>query len=228
MLRVISTCIRDQSKTKDANKIQILRLLLNAGASVEGCRFEFRRISNTPLLLACATKDISRQAVETLISAGANVNAQGAFGSMPLHVAIVNGNDQAVQALIIGGADVNARHAGLSLLHIAIVQCTCQNAKKHIIEALIRGGADINEHCAGMTPLLMALDTRQSSVVRLLLALGAAPDIPGQYNSLTPIRLAYERGKTDIAMLLMNYGAHFEDDLHQELLAADPQFLRLF
>lgn len=163
-----------------------------------------------------------------LISAGANVNAQGAFGSMPLYVAIVNGNDQAVEALIAGGADVNARHAGLSLLHTAIVHCTWRSAKKHIIEALIRGGADVNEHSAGMTPLLMALDTRQRGVVRLLLALGAAPDTRGQYNSLTPLRLAYERGKTDIAMLLLDYGAHFEDDLHQELLAADPEFLRLF
>ena len=59
------------------------------------------------------TKKVSKSSgnhkrLQSLISAGANVNTTDKHGNSPLHLASLNGNEQFVNILIQDGADVNS------------------------------------------------------------------------------------------------------------------------
>ena len=62
--------------------------------------------NGTPLMLAAASGNI--KILDSLLKAGAEVNAVGKDGSSALKLAIKNGNSKCVDLLIRAGADVNA------------------------------------------------------------------------------------------------------------------------
>jgi ankyrin repeat protein len=91
--------------------LPLVRHLLQAGAdpnvritmSIDNCR-------NTPLIDLCEQKSMnSRELVEVLVAAGADVEARTGAGLTALCYAAQADNLQAAKALVAAGADVNAR-----------------------------------------------------------------------------------------------------------------------
>lgn len=92
----------------------------------------------TPLHFASAFG--SRENIETLLEAGADVNARAGGGQRPLHNAAAMGTPENVLALIEAGADVNLADGLFKTpLHYA-----SSNRFPEIILLLLEAGADAN------------------------------------------------------------------------------------
>ncbi|KAK4213051.1 ankyrin repeat-containing domain protein [Rhypophila decipiens] len=111
----------------------------------------------TPLMSAIVSK--FHEAVQILIAAGADVNAQEkSSGMRPLHFAVMRDQIQDVQALLAAHADPNAAdpNTGATPLHAAAMRGTESCAK-----ALIDAGADVKSTMQAegvrQTPLLSNL-----------------------------------------------------------------------
>lgn len=137
-------------------------------------------------------------AIETLLSAGVDVNEQDSFGQTPAGIAFysrkldrirliapkVQGrfwkgaeedfrnaidNTELVQLYIDAGADVNAgRKFGWNLLINAVGKGSVQT-----VQLLIKAGADVNAADSnGATPIMAAVMRNQPEMVRVLIAAG--------------------------------------------------------
>jgi len=77
---------------------------------------------------------------DTLIKAGANVNATNNDGATALYNAVWNKNVELVLRLIKGGANLNAcDHDGFTPLLDA-----CHNGHVELVQILLKGGANVN------------------------------------------------------------------------------------
>ena len=106
-----------QSSIDSADAVQIIELLIERGADVNG------RSDNCPLLTACRTG--RAEIVRLLLNAGAIVRVNdGTFANTPLHVAALlhEEDGQAILKMLLdAGADVNARNErGESLLLVKV------------------------------------------------------------------------------------------------------------
>lgn len=100
------------------------------------CVHETDAQGNTPLFLAARAGHTS--AVETLLSAGANVNAANHSNQTPLMWAVMSRNHKVVECLLHAGADVTAEgEGGISALGLAM---SSQDA--HLTSLLRRGSRD--------------------------------------------------------------------------------------
>ena len=189
---------------------EIAKLLHRYGANVD----IQDKSKNTPLWRACweGAPDI----VEWLLNHGANVNAQGRWCYAPLHCAANMGHLQIVQMLIEHNPDVHIREdLGESPLHAA-----ASPLKKHlhvdIMQVLLDHGADPNARDDdGCTPLHSSSWWNKRGVTsidgtvegtRLLLKHGAIIDADDN-QARTPLQLALEHGRDDIATCLREHGA---------------------
>lgn len=94
-------------------------------------------LGRTPLYWAARANHID--VCETLLAAGADVNAATPDGWTPLHTAVYNKEAEAVELLLANGADVNARNSrGETPLHWAV-----RRGKKNLVEPLLSKGADL-------------------------------------------------------------------------------------
>ncbi len=120
--------------------------------------------------------DVAR--VVQLLAGGADVNAQGLFGT-PLHLAAAKGELAIAVILIDRGADleVPGEPEGAHPLHTAAL-----NGPTRMVELLIDRGAKVDARDeAGRTPLMIAAAFTHTSVARSLLASGADPKAEGQH-----------------------------------------------
>lgn len=128
----------------DANKIEEVRGLIEAGANVNFANF----FGQTPLYYAISrfSRDhnytaellINKAIFALLISKGANVNAKSPNGLTPLHYVVVRSDKDLVELLIKSGANIAAKTNGNKTpLHFA---CSARN--KDIIELLLESGVD--------------------------------------------------------------------------------------
>jgi ankyrin repeat protein len=87
-------------------KRDVAALLLERGADVGALSSNY--MANTALHAALAGRE-DADAVELLIARGADVNARGAMGYTPLHIAASRGNGALVERLLSSGAHAGAR-----------------------------------------------------------------------------------------------------------------------
>ena len=116
---------------------------------VSACSTGGQMGSNEEIL--AAVKSDNTQEVTRLLAAGADVNARGLDGAMPLHTAAIENRKEVAELLIRAGANVNAKDTrnGWTPLHVAAVK-----AEMPLVELLIANGADVNaKNNAGNTPL---------------------------------------------------------------------------
>jgi len=209
-----------------AGNIEIVNLLLNAGAQVKVAE---RKSGNTPLHAAVfrdklnivaallkAGADVnaeneweatplhfasSPETAAALLKAKAKVNAVNSGGRTPLHYAARNGFDQVVRTLLGAGADVNiGRNIDGTPLFLAADEGHAQT-----VDALIEAGADVNAaDNMGTTPLLVASSNGHGTIVAALLEAGANADVEAVVHGIftTALRIAKENHHNDIVELL--------------------------
>ena len=154
----------------------------------------------TPLILAAAFG--TRDAVDQLLRAGADVKAASNVGLTALHVAW---HDEALARLLIErGADVNAK-TGQGATPLLVAASAIGTADG--VRLLLDKGAAVDEaDNRGVTPLTAAASTGNGAGARVLLARGANPHAyaPGLgVKTATPLIGAANSGDVELTRLLL-------------------------
>jgi len=152
-----------------------------------------------------AAADGNVELVESLISSGADVNAQNDWGWTPLYVAAAIGNKNIVNLLMAKGADVNKpSNVSETPLNLAI-----NNGHGDIARLLIEKGVDFRAiDKDGVAPLHTAAEQGYIDIVTLLINKGV--DINAKDKWIwTPVHYACWKNHKDTAEFLINKGADF-------------------
>ncbi len=107
----------------------------------------------------------------------------------PLHFAVLFKRYDVIELLLARGARVAVCDpAGMSPLHTAVFIDALP-----AIEILVRSGADLDQICldgrGGLTPLAVAISSSQQECAKLLLELGANPEVGGR-SGMSPLHFA--------------------------------------
>ena len=126
--------------------------------------FQFGR---TALMFAAAGGHVG--AIQSFVSAGADVNFQDFAGCTPLYLAARGGHAGAVSELVKSGAKVNARCPKEG----TVLAAATQSGSPKTVEALLSHGAKVNvKRRDEATPLEIAAQNRRPDLLRLLLTRG--------------------------------------------------------
>ena len=152
---------------------EFVDFLLQSGAEVNICG----KSTNPPLIIAIRNFRY-KGCVETLISAGADVNIRGSDGISNLMYAVECGDDKLADVLVKAGANVNeVDNCYMTPLIRAVMR---QN--KTCIEQLIKAGADVNmiTQYSPNTPISALSEASKLSpeLTYLLIKAGADVNIP--------------------------------------------------
>lgn len=183
----------------------------------------------TPLMVAATFGNV--EVAEALLMLGADIAARNPAGYTPLHIAALAGQADILRLLLDHGADIASRapHDGETPLHFAALL-----GRLKAIDLLSARGAQIDaKDNQGVTPLQYARLRLQKQAVARLLTLGAHED--GLHDAVnagdvarvieliaqgadvnahdlfgTPLHLAAAKGRTGIAVILIDRGADLE------------------
>lgn len=189
-----------------ANKIDILKDLIKAGANLEIATTEKE---GTPLIGAAAFARYDTT-IE-LIKAGSNVNAVDHLGRTPLHNNVAGDDNLAVRLkitklLINSGADLTIKDNNEATpLFLAVFNNNSDMARE-IIMSKRNNGIDSQE-IRGFSPLHFAASRNNLEIAELLLSNGANVNIETYNDGITPIYQAITRCHTEMYDLLRKYGA---------------------
>jgi hypothetical protein len=140
---------------------------------------------------------------QRIVEAGADVNYRcNKDGMTALHWTVFTGNIRLMQLLLLKGARLDIRTDKSSKeempLHIAASLDHVDRAR-----TLISGGADINAR-SGLdeTPLHIAVNHNAKQILALLLAQSPAPQILKDWGGRSPLDLARDQGKQEMAEMI--------------------------
>ena len=169
--------------------------------SLEGPR---KRAGAKPWSLEYSVMRRQTDVTKMLLTLGADPNAIGTGGTMPLADAALKGDLDGVRTLLAHGARPNAiRQAGTQPIHDAALG---DNAE--VIRELVMHGADVNARTRDevQTPLHIAAAMGKTKAVEALVALGADLTIKDS-KGRTPLDAAERAGLTDAAAFLRRAAA---------------------
>ncbi|XP_059139282.1 putative ankyrin repeat protein RF_0381 [Physella acuta] len=186
-----------------SNYATILSSLFSRNNILEKILKQIKNISetnNTPLHLDASMFNRSKEIVNLLLGAGANVQSVDENGRTPLHMAAFKGHIIIVKSLCQYGADINAvDNSGNSPLFFSLLM-----EHKDISKYLLVCGADVNVICDSLTtPLLVAVLCDDTELVKLLIQHGALSD-KGENSELL---FALKLNNFEIAIALLENGA---------------------
>merc|ERR1711935_690189 len=162
---------------------------------VEGERFDVRKPDEQNItILHWAAINNRKDLVTYYLSAGSIIDAIGGdLNSTPLHWAVRQGHQSMVALLIEKGADPSIRDGeGAAAVHLA-----AQFGFWPICAFLVaRSGIDVDSYDTnGLTPLMWAvMRSVGPETVRVLIALGADPDLKDRKEQNTTLHLSMEKG----------------------------------
>jgi ankyrin repeat protein len=140
------------------NRVEIMRLLLSA---LDVAAWVDARGHNGVTALIVASANGATAAVETLISAGADVHLASDIGITALHKA---GNVGIARLLWNAGARDSFANDGTSTLMKA-----CSDNRPYVVQFLLQCGLDVNEMHGGWTPLMLAASEGHRDILCVLL-----------------------------------------------------------
>jgi hypothetical protein len=164
--------------------------------------FAFSRVSsaNTPLYYAalCGFRNLVEQLI---VKHPQHVNALGGYYRTPAVAALAGRHFELAQVLHRNGSSMNPPGE----LDWLPLESAANYGDLEVVQLLLDCGVDIN---SPDSPLFPAAWGNSPAAVRLLLSRGADPNV--RANGLTPLHLASEYGKIEIARLLIEHGASVE------------------
>jgi excisionase family DNA binding protein len=142
-------------------------------------------------------------ALNSLIDAGADVNARSSDEWTPLMLATIKGHTEMVEALLKNGADSNARNKkGWTALMFAVSMSDAETTR-----ILLTRGANINARDKeGKTALMQASNENNRESVKVLLGENADVNLEDHAGE-TALDIARRRGYQEIIELLRKNGA---------------------
>ena len=153
----------DFAKAAKFNDVSTIRSLVSKGVSPNSID------SKGELMLNLAIKDKSEDVITFLVANKAtDVDISNKFGETPLMIASIEGNLPLVKSLIqVQKAQLN--HIGWTPLHYA-----CSRGHLEVAQYLLANGAFVDAPSPGnTTPLMMAVQSGNEALVKLLLDKGA-------------------------------------------------------
>jgi ankyrin repeat protein len=142
---------------------------------------------------------------ETLLDAGAKVDAANRYGVPALYLAAENGDARMTQLLLAHGADANtALPKGETALMTA-----ARTGDTATLEALLAAGARVDERegWRGQTALMWAAHENNAPAIATLLAAGADRDASSAGGEFTAFLFAVRAGSVEAASALLDAGA---------------------
>jgi ankyrin repeat protein len=171
-----------QTAVFHARSEEVLRLLLKEGLSLN----DRNKNKATPLEAAISDEDgdLACKKVQSLIAAGANVNAAREDGRSPFMLAVSSAgrNFGLLQMLLKAGADPHAvAKDGCNAFHAAIdtawAELHTEDSVRRTMSLLKQLGVDLEHRDAqGETPLARAIAKQRDTETKVLLELGANPE----------------------------------------------------
>ena len=153
----------------------------------------------TPLMIATAENHPT--AVQALLEAGSDVNAQNRLGRTALMYAANYGLIQIIQSLVKAGADVNMRPTSEPRLTPLLAAASKGHADA--VKGLLELGANMNDtDIHGQTALMLASAKGHIGAVRELIARGIDVDITGQ-DGINAIGIAVVEGQAEVVDILL-------------------------
>lgn len=216
------------------NNTSILESLLQAisqyRASVD---IEDKLIGRSPLHIAATNDNV--EAVELLISYGANINYKDVWGWTPFNCAAARGNIEVMNCLIANGANIETNDPQkilfsihpynflkavntmiqleickdvIKLMGTEFLRCAARHGDTLMVHALLEAGVNANaDDDLGSTALHQAAKYNHPEVVRILILYGV--DVNAQDSSgQSPLAYAVERRHWIVVMTLLCYRAN--------------------
>lgn len=192
---------------------EAVRLLLHAGADVDGCDSEGRTA------LRAAAWGGHEEIVLTLLDYGAQVDKADSKGRTPLIAAAYMGHHEAVEMLLEHDAEVDLAdgdgRTALSVAALCVPTAAGVKGYGEVVGLLLDRGADAaHRDNDGMTPLLLAAYEGHEDITELLLEAGADVDeTAGPDGSVsaaaavTPLLAAAAMGHMKTVSQLLVWGA---------------------
>jgi len=162
--------------------------------------------ASAPVADAAMARD--REAVKTLLTGGADVNAAQGDGMTALHWAARNGDAELTQMLLFAGANVKAttRLGGYTPLMMAAEQ-----GHATVIAALVSGGADAKAaNALGTTALMLAAQSGNPQAVTTLVENGAEIEAMEKTFGQTPLMFAVSMNRVDAIKALIKAGSNIK------------------
>ncbi|MFN7095687.1 MAG: ankyrin repeat domain-containing protein, partial [Burkholderiales bacterium] len=179
---------------------EMVIFLLNQGANIEA---KTNRGGYTPLHLAVSNETI----VDTLLKAGAKINAQTDYDWNALHIAAAKGYLATCKLLVQKEINLEAInvHNDTALLNAAM------NGQLAVAEFLINAGARIEKTStvANCNALYVAIDGGHIMCAKLLIEQGVNLECP-YITGTDPLQDAASRGYTELVEILLNKGAQLQ------------------
>lgn len=182
---------------------KLIRLLIFMVISLIGTVIALKTTVAGVLVLQYAAQADNPTLAGGLITLGADVNGRTDEGLSALHAAAFLGSSSAAERFLDKGAKVDMIDLdGRTPLHLAAYA-----GHGETVSLLIDQGADPNarESAGGMTPLHLAAVGGHVEAARALLAKGAKVNAR-EKNQVTPLFIAYQENKTEVAKLLKKHG----------------------
>jgi|GEM_PF-1041807 len=154
--------INDTCNAAAKNDVERIRMLLKNKPGLIDCKTD---VGTTPLHWTASGGAVD--AMEMLISEGADINSRDNLGLTPLHIA----RSQSVAEILVShGADIDAK----SDYERTPLHCAVGSGNIEVAEFLISKGADINAvNKKGETALAVAKKFRKNELINILYAHGA-------------------------------------------------------
>ncbi|OQN95615.1 hypothetical protein B0A48_18692 [Cryoendolithus antarcticus] len=143
-------------------------------------------------------------AVQGLLSAGADINAQGGIYGNALQAASYGGYEKVVQMLMDAGADVNAQGGDFG----NALQAASAGGDEKVVQMLMDAGADVNAQGGQYGNALQAASRGgHEKVVQMLMDAGADPKAKGGGQYGNALQAASRGGHEKVVQMLMDAGA---------------------